>query len=545
MNRNAISKSARLLVTAVLTSVVAVLALPLPTVAETPPPPSFTINLSPDNVVPGPGQPGSQDPNESVNETSNPGELCWSAAVFFIDSPTSIGIYQGGAGSNGPLAIDFPVNSFTSCAENVDQATLDALAADASDYYFQVDSNSFPNGASRSQLTLQQPTVWAFVSTFVCQPGTKFPTDIYAPTPKSCGDVSRFDNGVVNPMPGYTTTHIAGVFPIDYLFQGIGGFSATLDPNDEGGFGCIEDNGVCAVGPIAYSVPVPVGPITVRPISRPAGAKLAYTNLVVDGETGVNWSRGPEGSLKVDMTGRYSGVVNIAYYYTAPAHLTPPIEIAPTVDLATGTVSADGGIPLTLTFGATERGSEKLHYEIQASTDGHKFDAVAETTKPTATVREPGGHKYVFRVRATDSDGAVSAWAAAAPVSLDVIQDTSPLVSYVSQPQAPWVTTKSHSAFGGTTTAANGNESLGALASLTVPVNGSEVAVVMLEQPGAGDAMFAPSDDLGAQVPLSAATQLPRDIVYTHTFAGDTGNSLSLQAGGQGPVAVDAIIVLR
>jgi hypothetical protein len=346
-------------------------------------------------------------------------------------------------------------------------------------------------------------------------------------------------------MPGYTTTHMAGVFPIDYRFQGVGGFSATLDPNDVGSFGCIPDNEVCAVGPIPYSVPVPVGPITVSPIAGPVGAKLAYTNLVVGGETGVIWSRGPRGVLNVDMTGRYWGDVNIAYYYTAPARLTPPVEIAPTVGLATGTVSAQGGIPLTLTFGATERSSEKLHYEIQASTDGHKFDAVAETTKPTATVREPGGHTYVFRVRATDSDGAVSAWAAAAPVSLDVIQDTSPLVSYVSQPQAPWVTTKSHSAFGGTTTAANGNESLGALASLTVPVNGSEVALVMLEQPGAGNAMVVPNNDFGSAVALSAATQLPRAIVYTHTFAGATGNSISLQAGGQGPVALDAIIVLR
>lgn len=75
-------------------------------------------------------------------------------------------------------------------------------------------------------------------------------------------------------------------------------------------------------------------------------------------------------------------------------------------------------MPLSLQYGAVERGDGPIHYEVQVQRDGGNFQTVVKTTSPVATVNEKPGHDYVFRVRATDSSGATSLWVSSDPFSV-------------------------------------------------------------------------------------------------------------------------------
>ena len=63
------------------------------------------------------------------------------------------------------------------------------------------------------------------------------------------------------------------------------------------------------------------------------------------------------------MTGRYQGNAAVTYYFTGSSKLAPPTAVAPTVDLAQAPVASNGGIALSLQYGATEIGNTPVSYE--------------------------------------------------------------------------------------------------------------------------------------------------------------------------------------
>ena len=191
---------------------------------------------------------------------------------------------------------------------------------------------------------------------------------------------------------------------------------------------------------------------------------------------------------------------------------------------------------LALTYGAIELGNGPLSYTIQAQTDGHGYQAVLSTGKPFATVREAAGHSYRFRVEATDSFGDTSAWAVGSMVRLDVLHDTSPAIVY----SGTWSTTKAGSAYGGTTTSSSDFDS-----SLSVTFSASDVALVMPLQPGGGFAQLFVDNQSQPALNLSAATLQPRQVVFEMAFGFVGSHTIRLVPSGNGPISLDAIVVLH
>jgi len=407
-----------LLAVAVLAASAIAVGVPAQAFADSPPPPNFSVNLSPDNVVPsGTGQPGTDDPTAAVYVTGSAGEVCWGANLMLVPDVTSAGIYQGDSGVVGSLVVNLPLNYiYAQCAEGVDQATIDAITANPGGYYMQLDSSSFPAGASRGQLILVPPTITFTVASWICPQGTNFKS---AKSIKNCGGVALPGQSFA-PSLGYTSTNFAGAFPFDYRVQGPAGFDQTMAPDmfGMGGGICDPSTLVCTYGSLEYMWAPQPGQITVQPLVTPAGSKFAHVSVTVLNETNMPWKRGPHGRVSLDLTGAYNDLVFVNYYYVASGDVTPPTEIQPVVALGPGSPKANGAVPLSLQFGAIERGNGPIHYEVQAQRDGRNFETVTNTTSPIATVYEKPGHAYVFRVRATDSSGATSSWVSSDPFSL-------------------------------------------------------------------------------------------------------------------------------
>ena len=81
---------------------------------------------------------------------------------------------------------------------------------------------------------------------------------------------------------------------------------------------------------------------------------------------------------------------------------------APTIAAPQGTTAARS---LAVTWGATDSFSSIASYDVEASVDGGAWSPwITGTTLTQATYQAAVGHRYRFRVRATDSLGNGSAW---------------------------------------------------------------------------------------------------------------------------------------
>jgi hypothetical protein len=362
---------------------------------------SYVVNLSPDNVVPGPGQPGAYSGYTAV-WSDEPGTLCWYSDLSAIHSPIAAAIFQGSAGSSGPFVIELPPIWITwdNCTA-VDQSLLDAIAANPGGYYLQIISAAYQDGATRGQLELEVQTTTIDVATWVCPQGTKI--DPAGKWRDACGAVVLPAAGLT-PNLGMTTSAFGGAYAIDYRVQAEG-FDQTIDSATlMSACWCNAATRHCNDGNVPYEwAGVPMSQVTVKPIAAPPGAKLAYVDV-----SSADWSRGANGSVSIDMSNAW-GFTLVTFIYTAPVSTATTIEAAPVVEVGTpdeGTTD----VPLTVSYGALVRGGGTVRYDLQVSVDGSPYKMVDVTTVPVSTVKEPAGHTYVFRVRAFDDHGAKSDW---------------------------------------------------------------------------------------------------------------------------------------
>lgn len=123
---------------------------------------SKTIYLSWQAVVPA----GSGDPNMfgdgTVNINAGQAQVCYNLRVFVYPAdgsnwpPTSTGIYQAAAGSNGPRVVDlhpdFSGGPNASGCVAVSSTLAHSIQKNPSGYYLLVTSIKHPDGAVRAQL---------------------------------------------------------------------------------------------------------------------------------------------------------------------------------------------------------------------------------------------------------------------------------------------------------------------------------------------------------------------------------------------------------
>jgi len=108
--------------------------------------------------VPGPGDPDASG-FAALTLNSGLGTVCYDLSWADIDGDVvAAHIHVGSAGVAGPVVVPLPTagaggsGSSSGCVENVDRDLVKAIRKNASDYYVNVHSTTFPAGAIRGQL---------------------------------------------------------------------------------------------------------------------------------------------------------------------------------------------------------------------------------------------------------------------------------------------------------------------------------------------------------------------------------------------------------
>ena len=104
--------------------------------------------------VPGPGDPDATGTAE-VHVDARESRLCWNLYVRQTDTATAAHIHPGGAGTAGPPVVTLTTPGPDGHSEGclaVDQMLARRLAFQAHEFYVNVHTAAFPNGAARGQL---------------------------------------------------------------------------------------------------------------------------------------------------------------------------------------------------------------------------------------------------------------------------------------------------------------------------------------------------------------------------------------------------------
>jgi hypothetical protein len=108
--------------------------------------------LLPENQVPPTASSGSGTSLVTLNQGQ--GEVCWDISVSNLTSPVILAhIHRGGAGTNGPVVVDFnePVNGLNGCVP-ADAALIKEIRQNPAGFYVNVHTTMFPAGEVRGQL---------------------------------------------------------------------------------------------------------------------------------------------------------------------------------------------------------------------------------------------------------------------------------------------------------------------------------------------------------------------------------------------------------
>lgn len=106
--------------------------------------------------VPTPGDPDATG-RATVNLDVSKREVCYDVAVQKIDRPVGMHIHEGEAGKSGDVVVPLTTprasdTTTTGCA-NVDAALIGRMAADPGNFYVNVHTEKYPQGAARGQLS--------------------------------------------------------------------------------------------------------------------------------------------------------------------------------------------------------------------------------------------------------------------------------------------------------------------------------------------------------------------------------------------------------
>ncbi len=145
------------------------------------------------------------------------------------------------------------------------------------------------------------------------------------------------------------------------------------------------------------------------------GTVVTYTPAAGFAGTAVITYTLSDGNGGFDMA-----ALTITVTATPPSDTTPPTAHAPAVAFGAGRV--DSTAPLRITWSATDPSGIRS-YEVQVKVGTKAFAAVYTGTATSITKFYPFKQDLVFRMRATDAKGNVSAWATAATRKLAPYQN--------------------------------------------------------------------------------------------------------------------------
>lgn len=220
---------------------------------------------------------------------------------------------------------------------------------------------------------------------------------------------------------------------------------------------------------------------------------------------------------------------------------TPPAVGSPRAFAPVG-VALGETIPMRVAWpAATETQSGIAGYELERSVDGGVFSPMP-LPSPLATVVSlglPRAHAYVFRVRARDRAGNVSAWAKAPAFLLAVPQESTRALTFV---KGTWSKISSD-AFD--RLAARATKTTGAVATFTF--TGTSVAWIAVRSPLRGKATVSVDGGPPVTIDLYAATSTTKLVVFSRVWGASGKHTLTISAlgtSGRPRIDLDAFVVL-
>ena len=254
------------------------------------------------------------------------------------------------------------------------------------------------------------------------------------------------------------------------------------------------------------------------------------------------------GKVRFTPLGSFSGLAAISYVVsdgdktdTGALNVTvgpdniDPVATAPTVHFGTGRV--DETAPLLISWSATDVGTGVASYEVQVSIAGGAFTNVYTGTGTSVTLFTGFNKTLVFRMRATDGDGNVSAWATSASRKIVPYQRNSKNVAYT----GTWtnVTSAGSSGTGYAYTKTLGKRAL-------VTFTGREVLYVAPKTSASGYAkVYADGKLIGRFNLRASSTQLGR-IITSKTWGASGSHTMRVTNDQSGRrTSVDVFVVLK
>ena len=203
--------------------------------------------------------------------------------------------------------------------------------------------------------------------------------------------------------------------------------------------------------------------------------------------------------------------------------------------LATNTANTT---KVDLTWAGSDPGSGVTSYLLQASVDGGPFSSIS-LSSPTATTSTRTltvGRTYQFRVRATDGEGNVSGYALWPTITPGRHQETSSLVTYT----GTWTAVSNANKSGGSSRSVASTA-----ARARFSFTGRDVGWVATRGTAGGRAAVYLDGVKVATIDLYASTAQYRIMVLRWHFSTKAAHVLELRPLGDGPIDLDAFIVLR
>lgn len=291
----------------------------------------------------------------------------------------------------------------------------------------------------------------------------------------------------------------------------------------------------------------------IEPISLAIVRAEAPLDVALTGPTALSGSAGSS-TLTVTVppatpSGTYDIVVRAAYRtlrvheirLAVAVENEPPVTTAPVARLRTGMRTTLSSVPLRLAWAPAVDQSPIVRYQLGEAAPATTPKAVLATSPTTRTAMRsiPFATRRSYAVRATDAPGNVGAWAAAAPVQVRVVSESSTAV----RKSSGWMRFSATDALGGRFLYSDRSGSW-----MRYTFTGSGIAVVGRKGPTRGKAEIRIDGVLVKTVSAYAPTRSGRWVLFAAAVDPSRAHTIEVRVvgvSGRPRFDVDAFLVLR
>ena len=312
---------------------------------------AYFPELSGDQEVPGPGDPDAQG-TARVTIDAAAGEVCIEWDIVDMDPAVAAHIHAGAVGVPGAVVVTLPTPTADGtggdCVNGLDSATLQAIVDSPDDYYVNVHTASFENGAIRGQVGEPVETFRLTVMVVACHDGQS----IDASDPEYwtlCSPVFLPADDPGAPPPGFTYFREPIVAEFDLLVSDGLDLFTMADAARSGDGGCDSSTLQCvAISGYAIGDQLHSNATSVQQLSFPAGFGPGAALLQADGGAPAPLAV-TDGTVAFDSTG-----VDDLFLLLINQPTTGPVPTAPpTSTVAGGPPNGDAGMALALAIVAS------------------------------------------------------------------------------------------------------------------------------------------------------------------------------------------------